>query len=312
MKRLPGVRGGTVLTYRLTPLGLPPLLLEPVLHELPLQTTKLVLLIHGFNVTEDEAFGTYRRFCSEQQQLADGDIGSSVSNDRAFIEVDWPGGIDAAKAVSWAGYPFAVSQAKELGPRIAADLGEAARRLGHLSLDVVAHSLGCRLAIETIRALSPSITVTGVVFQAAALDVEQLESPLDRFGLRSALLNAKCRIHSLYSEGDRVLSWAFPRGQELALEAVGWTKAPTALGHTRWDHASILGTSLRQVQIGGAGHSDYWGGGGKPKQVRNAQYEVRSALGFRPPGVRRLPRAEPLERKLAELRRSAHRTKKIS
>jgi len=312
MKRLPGVRGGSVLTYRLTPLGLPPLLLEPVLHELPLQTSKFVLLIHGFNVTEDDAFATYRRFCIEQQRLADLDANDAVSEDRAFIEVDWPGGINAAKAVSWAGYPLAVSQAKELGPRIAADLSEAARRLGHLTLDIVAHSLGCRLAIETIRALGPNITVTGIVFQAAAVDVEQLASEQDRYGLRSALLNAKCRIHSLYSEGDQVLFRAFPGGQELAMEAAGWTRVPTALGHTRWDQDSILGTSLRQVQIAGAGHSDYWGGGGKPKQVRSAQYEVRSALGFRPPGVRRLPHAEARERELAELRRLAQRTTKMS
>jgi hypothetical protein len=284
-------------------------LLEPIPHELPLQTSKVVLLIHGFNVTEDEAFGTYRRFCTEQQRLADLDASGAVSDDRAFIEVDWPGGIDAAKAVSWAGYWLAILQAEKLGPRIAADLDTVARRLGHLSLEIVAHSLGCRLAIETLRALGPNITVTGIVFQAAAVDVEQLESAHDRYGLRSALLNARCRIHSLYSEGDQVLLLAFPGGQ--ALEAAGWKKVPTALGHTRWDQSSILGTALRQVQIAGAGHSDYWGGEGKPKQVRNAQYEVRKALGFRPPGVRRLPHAEARERELAELRRLAQRTTKL-
>lgn len=310
MRRLAGVRGGTVLTYRLTPLGLPPLLLEPVPHELPIRTSKLVLLIHGFNVTEDDAFATYRRFCTEQQQLADLDASANVADDRAFIEVDWPGGIDAAKAVSWAGYWLAISQAKELGPRIAADLDAAARRFGHLTLDIVAHSLGCRLAIETLRALGPNITVTGIVFQAAAVDVEQLESAQDRYGLRSALLNARCRIHSLYSEGDQVLLLAFPGGQ--ALEAAGWKKVPTALGYTRWDQGSILGTALRQVQIAGAGHSDYWGGEGKPKQVRNAQHEVRSALGFRPPGVRRLPHTEARDRELAELRRLAQRTTRLS
>lgn len=312
MRSAPGVRRGAILNYRMSPPGLRPLVIDPKLTELPATTSRVVLLIHGFNVPEEAAFATYRRFCTEQQRLADVEIDDSISADREFVEVYWPGGIDAG-VISPLGYPIAVSQAKKLGPHIAADLAHLARRLGHLSLEIVAHSLGCRLAIETIRALPRNtITLTGIVFQAAAVDVEQMGLQTDPLFLRHGLRKANCRIHSLYSEDDAVLREFFAAGQDLSHERVSFNVHPLALGRTAWRNATNFFTSFRQVRIASAGHSDYWGGEGKPRSVGDAQFEVRSALGFRPPGVRRLPQTERNERVLAPARIQARRMTHLS
>lgn len=307
MTRIASVRGGAVLSYRFTRRGLPQLLLDPLPKHLSLNNGRVVLLIHGFNVTEDDAVATYRRFCAVQQDLADLAETDFVSNDRAFIEVDWPGGIEAPKFISWAGYPEAVSQARTLGPVIAEDLNGVAANIGHISLEIVAHSLGCRVAIEVIRALNPRLVdVRAVVFQAAAVDVVQLGATPDALQLRRALSIAE-RVHSLYSGSDLVLRGAFPSGQQLALENILFT-TPVALGRAKWDSATILGESMRQYEIHGAGHSDYWGAEGKNRQVRHAQYQVRSALGFHPAAVRRLPSSQPLARDLPEDRKPPSRS----
>lgn len=288
MRRLPAIPNAVVLCYRTTDYGWPQLNLDPLPENLVITTGRLVLLIHGFNVSQEQAFDTYETFRRAQQDVAQLPREGSVSYDRMFIEVDWPGNIDGRAVISAAAYGLTVPRAQDVGKWLAADINYAARRFGRVEIEVVAHSLGCRVALEAIRHLDPAVApIRAIVFQAAAVDVRQLESELDKLALRSAL--GTRRAVSLYSGWDDVLWGAFPPGQVSAGEwGSGW---PKALGSSKWTHPRAPQT-LTQHEIPRAGHSDYWGKPGRPERVRLAQYAVRDALAFQPPPPRQTPQRE--------------------
>lgn len=213
----------------------------------------LLLLIHGYNNDVDEATEAYDAFERLQRQLSgQPDYAPGTTVARVF----WPAGSQVWQFMA------AIRRVPAVGVALAQSLQDIARlQQRPLFVSVVAHSLGCRLAMETIRAIrqqGPSLVVFDrLVFFAGALATVQLQSPPDSRQLRQSWEAViKGGVRSLYSPADDVLSLAFPLGSTMA--GHGEPKLPTALGHDYWALAARP-ADLGQAENRGAGHSDYWG-----------------------------------------------------
>jgi hypothetical protein len=173
----------------------------------------------------------------------------------------------------------------------------------------VAHSMGCRLTLELIRRLIavPDVSIQRVVFMAAAVPTFLLEPP-ER--LRTGLDHPRVEgVMSLFSADDSVLDNAFPLGQwdaqgESWTDGDEWRRGNTvALGHERWvpvNPPRVL-SQENQIQISGAGHSDYWGWREKTRdrQGRWANILVKDFLRFTDAGSREVLSRERADRETA-------------
>ena len=254
------------------------------------QAQHLVLLIHGYNNDTQAAKDAYEGFHARQRDL---DADARYADGRTFIEVYWPG--DAAWG--FASFLFymgsikrAIQTAERLADYLATHIVHAAR------IDIVAHSMGCRLSLELLRALEnqpvaarPStLGIARIVFMAGAVPTFMLEQRSPSHRLRPAydkILREGAR--SLYSGSDRVLGWAFPAGQSLASGDEG--RLPVALGHAQWTDVTTP-VNLGQSENPNAGHSDYWGWNTAPKALQcanKAANEVRDYLQFPSAGSRK-------------------------
>lgn len=207
-----------------------------------------VLLVHGFNNHYGEAAMAYQGHRHQQYSRDPSLVPPSL--EAVLTDVHWPG--DAAWGVAdctdFLVYPCAVGTAKQAGPVLAALLA----RMPNLELvHFIGHSLGCRVVLETIRAMGPRPLVGKVCLMAAAVPVFQVE-----WGgaLEPAMVRAR-QVLVLYSGRDTVLTFAFPPGQFAAGRGEGLF--PTALGHER-PPPTVAG-AVEAIEITGAGHGDYWG-----------------------------------------------------
>lgn len=262
--------------------------------------SKLLLLIHGYNNPKTEAAEAYDEFIALQQQLANLPSGGNFAADRDLVEVFWKG--DDWGALSLLYYPYAVPNARQTAEALATTLKILAQqRAEGIEVEVVAHSLGTRLALETLQyiAADPRIAVTRMVFFAAAAPTFKLEDPTDPKSLRPAFdAGIKGGVRSLYSGNDIVLSWAFPIGQTFASGREGFF--PTALGHERWESAN-LPLSLEQKENPNANHWDYWGWKKTKRKCEVfANTNVRQYLGFTGSGDRIVFDAATAERDMGE------------
>lgn len=214
---------------------------------------ELLLLIHGNDNSQDEALAAYSAFRQRQAGQLLPAMQSALASMLGDLlwpsDARWPGLFDLADA---AHFPEAMLKAR----------GPVAERLMHYltqvrpgvrKLHILAHSLGCRVALELIRRIPANhpIIIGRVCLMAAAVP-EAMVMPGGR--LEAALRRADA-VRLLVSEADQVLAWAFPVGQLLGDPAEGIL--PTALGRT--------GGAARHAQnvdidpVSGAGHGDYWG-----------------------------------------------------
>lgn len=259
----------------------------------------VVLLIHGFNNDERDAAAAYNRFLGYQREL-----GTVTGN---VVGVYWPGD-------NWEGplyYMKAVGQAQRVATYLAADLHLAAEVAGVYRIDIIAHSLGSRLALETIRELRarlrtvplPGLTIGRVAFLAGAVATHYLEAdPADPRPLDDAIGALEAGLN-LFSEADRVLHLAFPPGQTLAGEGL----LPTALGRQEWPGGRLRTPALHQQRNDSADHSDYWGGSsGNERALRQAARAIREFLPLGPPPARAIP-VRTIVPRLAEPGRRAPR-----
>ena len=252
----------------------------------------LVLLIHGYNNDRKAAAEAYDGFHARQQELdPDGRYGIG----RTFVEVYWPGDADWG-AASFIFYMGSVDHATQSAERLSHYL---AGRFGAngVRIDIVAHSMGCRLGMELLRALdgtNAALHIARIVFMAGAVPTFMLEQQDPPRRLRPAydqVLREGAR--SLYSGADGVLAFAFPAGQSLAPGEEGLL--PSALGHALWADTSVP-FNLGQTENPQAGHSDYWGWNTQPKPLqcaRKAAQEAREFLQFPSAGSRSIS-ARPL------------------
>jgi pimeloyl-ACP methyl ester carboxylesterase len=272
----------------------------------------LVLLIHGYNNNFSEAVKAYNGFHACQH---DQDKEEHYGSGRNFVELYWPG--DAAWGIaSFFFYMRSIDRARESAAVLGSYLAECFQN-AQVRIDIVAHSMGGRLALELLRSLAnhPQLQVARIVFMAAAVPTFMLKNTAPPSRLRpgyDAVIHEGAR--SLYSSSDMVLALAFPLGQTLAGEGEGIV--PTALGHQYWVSSSVP-LNLGQAENAGAGHGDYWGWNTKPRNLSCAQMaarEVRDYLRFASAGVRNVAERPLMEsssleaRKIAERREIAART----
>lgn len=241
---------------------------------------RAVLLIHGFDNDQETAEKNYRGFDRLQRELGAIPDNMPVAGGR-IVEVYWPGDADWGP-FSFLFYMGGVERAVRTAERLAGALRSAADQRGFLNVDIVAHSLGCRVTLETLKRLRgvANVTVRRIVLMAAAVATRLLEPQPDGHGLRRAYDKAlRDGAMSLYSPDDTVLKLAFPLGQTLAAGAEGFV--PTALGLALWaGHEVPPNLRHRQYRNRDAGHSDYWGWQEKTRGVqgRFANEQVRTFL----------------------------------
>lgn len=208
---------------------------------------RVVLLVHGYNDTEDAARRSYGRFAKDLARL-----GASA---RALLPdlggFYWPGDADLGP-LSFLSYPFEITPARESGERLAEYVRTLVGPGGTATeLYVVGHSLGNRVILEALDRLAavpaPAGHVAGACLMAAAVPVEMVEErgPL----LEGATLPGTTL--ALYSPNDTVLHFAFPLGETAAGEGF----FPTAVG--RFGQPAGLWTQRQELT--GNDHGHYWG-----------------------------------------------------
>jgi pimeloyl-ACP methyl ester carboxylesterase len=219
----------------------------PALSELisAITSTHVVLMIHGYNNTQQQASDSYTNFLAH--------LSYKRKVNSTLIGIYWPG-------ANWEGplyYMQALGQAKRTAPVLASGLMQLAQAKGYLEIDIVTHSLGGRLALETIknilllRQTSPSPIIIGkITMMAGAVpvtylaDVNELQASVQAFEA----------TQSLYSLKDTVLEFAFPAGETAAGEGF----LPIALGRKQWSGGSQFLPLMNQQENIGARHGDYW------------------------------------------------------
>jgi hypothetical protein len=194
-----------------------------------------VLLIHGYNNSQARAHESFEQF---RRNLA-----HSIPRHELW-ELHWPGD-HPKRIVSMTGYFGRVNFMEDLGAKLARFLGAHPAT----AVCLIAHSLGCRATLETLRALnyaSSRVHVGHVFLLAAAVPVPLCDGDESRFPAPVA----GSREHVFYSRRDRALRYLFERGQAQLNEnehgpAVGLNGDP---GSKRW--TSPFDTGCR--------HGRYW------------------------------------------------------
>ncbi|MHB8534118.1 MAG: alpha/beta hydrolase [Sulfuricaulis sp.] len=264
---------------------------------------RLVLLIHGYNNDLKDSEDAYRGFETLQRELGGLDDDTPVAGGR-LVEVYWPGDADWGKLASALFYPFSIGRAQISAAALATVLARAARESGHKQVDIVAHSMGCRLTLELLKQLRNrgDITVGRVVLMAGAVPTFLLDPRHDRQKLRAAYDSVLSEDGlSLYSADDKVLAYAFPLGQTMV---PGEGFFPTALGHGFWADAAAP-INLTQTENTGADHSDYWGWDREPKPLacaRAANAQIKDFLRFECAGERTSIQRETFGRSVTDAR----------
>jgi pimeloyl-ACP methyl ester carboxylesterase len=172
----------------------------------------LLLLIHGYNNDLKTSEDAYRGFEALQRELARLDDDSPVAGGR-LVQIYWPGDADWG-VVSPLFYPWSIERARQTAAALADTLARAARESGHKQVDIVAHSMGCRLTLELLKALrgKSDITVGRVVLMAERPDL-RLEPRPDK-ELRDAIdtvLTDGARACTVQRQGAATLRSVRPR-----------------------------------------------------------------------------------------------------
>ncbi|MEM0922776.1 MAG: alpha/beta hydrolase [Pseudomonadota bacterium] len=276
---------GPRLTLRSRPVGGEPL--EKIAGRLPARGRRLILLIHGFNTTEAEAAEGYAAFADLIERQA-------PRLAQALCPIYWPG--DAA--MKGGAYPWLVARAETCGAMLASWLSaHLEHRAGEVA--IVAHSLGCRLALEAMTRLSAEQARQIRLFLMAAAVPVGLIANDHKF---EAAIARAASADALHSRADGVLAFWFRLGQTAAPgesgllpEAVGLNGKP---GHPTWS---------RTAEMPGYDHGQYWAGHrmashlahrlgaavAKPRPIRVSEPPRQAPLRVDPP-----PRADPPRRRL--------------
>ena len=242
-----------------------------------------VLLVHGYNNHDGEAAAAYLGFRERAYDNFPDLVAPAL--ERTLGDAYWPGDARWPGPVDWIDfifYPDAVPVAVAAGQVLA----EAIRRIPDLvTLDVVAHSLGCRVALETIAQLRAGggPALGRLCLMAAAVPCEFVEDEGRYEPLLRALQGEGVPVRVLHSTGDSVLRFAFPFGQSAAGEAtrgaLGYEGPPPGMPG--------LGANVSERRMHGAGHGDYWGHEDNEAAARDAGAFLKLGQTLREPGEAR-------------------------
>lgn len=228
--------------------------------------SSITILLHGFNVNYKEGRYSLLEFAKALPS----------TSSRAVVATLWPGD-------HWSGplnYSFEGRDADDSARELARFLSDVIRPAA--SIAFIGHSLGCRVAMETISHLvSGGRDSSQVCLMAAAIDDDSLAAPGDYL----AATNGVTRVAALSSKEDTVLRFAYPVGDLFQAFVSADDTVGLALGyHGSRPHKksgtpvpqSVLDTRIPKSRK--VGHGDYL-----PKKGNNSQRHraaVRSAANF--------------------------------
>ncbi len=224
---------------------------QPSVAGIPL--ADLLILIHGYNTTKAEAEDLYKRFQEQLVKLLGGGLGRAGE----VWEFHWPGD-HPSSIISMFSYGARVPVATKSGEHLAHYLANELK--SHQTVNIVAHSLGCRVALSAIREVRQlrergayrGAKIGQVFLLAAAVPVPfcTMDAPeySEPFPGSSE--------HVFYSRRDFILLSGFCFGQGSYGEpgpAVGrngepvdrWsTRSDMHIGHTRYWSASHVARAI--------------------------------------------------------------------
>jgi pimeloyl-ACP methyl ester carboxylesterase len=204
---------------------------------------RLLILIHGFNNSCDEARTSYERFDRNIHDALRFRYRSTVGSLWGF---HWPGNHEN-RTISALTYAVRVPDAQLSGERLADYLAEKTR--SDQDIVIVAHSLGCRVALHALMHMRNRVRYQGgqvraVFLLAAAVPVELcsgIEVPY-------AVKLQGAREYVFHSTKDKALRRWFSRGEYLYSGLRATAVGRSGLPIERW-------TDDRPMKLG---HSDYW------------------------------------------------------
>jgi Alpha/beta hydrolase of unknown function (DUF900) len=179
------------------------------------RSRNVILLVHGFNVSLCSAGNSYEAFLQEMP----------FRWKARSIWVYWPGdGLSEAgglwsRARSAASYPFQSDRAEKAGRMLAGHVSTAAlRRLKAgrppMCLSVVAHSLGCRVALELVSHIQNLVAERLIRLQLVVLMAAAVPKYLLLSGQRYDIARLGAHRTLVYfSDEDDVLKYVFRAGQ---------------------------------------------------------------------------------------------------
>jgi Alpha/beta hydrolase of unknown function (DUF900) len=222
------------------------------------RSRRVILLVHGFNVDLCAAGASYREFTAPLY----------LHWKSRTVWVYWPGDAVARRPLlarlsgilSAASYLFQADRAEEAARKLADHIGRASSTFlpkEPIRLTIIAHSLGCRLALELINSLGPlaeggTVKLELLVLMAAAVPL-YLVRPRKRFSLFRSGIGT---VLIYYSRCDKILQLAFRPGQfSASTDPRNRFFDRAALG--RQGLGSVIPANVEQIQVSN-GHSEYW------------------------------------------------------
>jgi hypothetical protein len=229
----------------------------------------VTFLIHGFNVHRASGRAKLHAFAEGVREGAR-NTGDADADDPAMVAVTWPGD-------SWAGplgYPLEGNDADDTAAALARFIDTWIP--AGATFDFVTHSMGARVAFETMKRLPRGAYTYGqVCVMAAAVDDFSVSEPP---AYRDVVERA-ARVASLASRSDLVLRLAYPLGDLVQAFLFFWKDVSgLALGYhgpRRGRFAAVPPTVLaRQIpDADGVGHGDYlYDGPPNAKQQRAVRF----------------------------------------
>lgn len=211
----------------------------------------ILILIHGFNVSQEAAKNSYDTFLQGLEKAAISPPSIPV------YEFFWPGDEvnKAYSALSFAGKIGVAEEAADVFCNFVEELRGPGG--GPIEIHFVAHSLGNRLLLELLRSSArfPSAVIRSVTLMAAAVPVEMVA--YNNMLYKACLVPVFTQV--LHSRGDEVLHLAFPPGETLRGEGF----LPTAVGR----FGEPCGNWRAAHAFDSFGHGDYWIRPGPPALV---------------------------------------------
>lgn len=170
---------------------------------------KIAVLIHGYNNGEKE-YSFFSRIINKGGSIYD-----------TYICYSWPGGDNFWEYLAAKRLIIRTSLPHRL-LALLQELSQVAERV-----DVIAHSMGCRLILESLK-LSSSVTLGNLFLMAPAIDNEALEKGESYFPATSKAAH----IFVFFSQNDEVLSLLYPMMEwDLALGSRGPENPKLLLDH---------------------------------------------------------------------------------
>ncbi len=235
----------------------------------------ILLLVHGYNNSYDDAKASYKTFIDNLNKALDPD--SRAAPD-AIAKFYWPGDESTILGTTF-GYPFDINHARDAADRLVAYL--VTLPVPTLRLTVVGHSMGCRLILEALGrfvATTPNIAVVGLMAAASPVDFVRSGARLFNTG------RPPRRMVKFFSLVDDVLHYAFPLGQWVAYQyQIEDNNYSEAIG--RFGNPSEFGTGQQTNNR----HSAYWSDGTiVSKILQQVDATIPQPVDSRQPAVRSL------------------------